>query len=140
MTKDYALAGLRIGYAVGAEEVIGALARVRPPWSVNAMAQAAALAALSDEHHLTQSLEKLARAKQELAQGVTERGLSVWPSAAHFFLMRVGDASAFRTAILSRGILVRDAASFGLPACVRLATRRPEENARLLAVLGEIAW
>jgi histidinol-phosphate aminotransferase len=140
MTKDYALAGLRLGYAVGAEDVIAALRQVQPPWSVSAMAQAAGVAALGDEHHLAQSLEDLARAKRDLVKSLTELGLAVWPSAAHFFLARVGDGAAFRQTLLQRGMLVRDAASFGLPAFVRLGTRRAEENARLLSALREVSW
>jgi L-threonine-O-3-phosphate decarboxylase len=138
MTKDYALAGLRVGYAVGCEETIAALDRVRPPWSVNVMAQAAAEAALGDEHHLSQSLAALTVAKQALVKDLEALGLAVWPSATHFFLVRVGNAAAWRRLLLARGILVRDAASFGLPAFLRLATRRPEDNARLLEALADI--
>jgi histidinol-phosphate aminotransferase len=140
MTKDYALAGLRLGYGVGSEEVIGALRRVQPPWSVNFMAQAAGVAVLGDEHHLAQSLEDLVRAKRDLVKSLTELGLTVWPSAAHFFLVRVGDGAVFRKTLLQRGMLVRDASSFGVPAFVRLGTRRPEENARLLSVLRDVSW
>jgi histidinol-phosphate aminotransferase len=135
MTKDYALAGLRIGYAVGLENHIRHLLHVQCPWSVNAMAQAAALAALGDDNHLAQTLENLERAKQEFIEGLTELGFSIQPSEAHYFLMKVGDASAFRSALIEQGVLVRKAASFGLPAYVRLATRKPEDNARLLALL-----
>ncbi|MFQ5856527.1 MAG: pyridoxal phosphate-dependent aminotransferase [Anaerolineae bacterium] len=135
MTKDYALAGLRLGYAVGHEAVIAALARVRPPWNVNALAQAAGVAALSDEAHLQRSLSRLAEAKQALVAGLSELGLVPLPSAVHFFQVPVGDGAAFRRVLLSHGILVRDCASFGLPAYVRIATRRPEENAHLLNAL-----
>jgi histidinol-phosphate aminotransferase len=137
MTKDYALAGLRIGYAVGSREIMDALAGVRPPWSVNTFAQAAAIAALRDDAYLAQSMEMLREAKIDLIAGLTRLGLEVLPSMAHYFLMRVGDAAGFRLRLLRKGILVRDAASFGLPAFVRLATRRPEENERLLADLAE---
>jgi len=132
MTKDYALAGLRLGYAVGHLDVIAALARVRPPWNVNALAQAAGLAALSDGEHLRTTLTKIAQAKEALVGRLREIGLHPLPSAVHFFLVPVGDGAAFRQALLRHGILVRDCASFGLPAYVRIATRKPEENARLL--------
>jgi histidinol-phosphate aminotransferase len=138
MTKDYALAGLRLGYAVGHEDAIAALARVRPPWSVNALAQAAGLAALDDEEHLQRSLGELAWAKEALVAGLVELGLPPLPSALHFFLVQVGDGAAFRRALLRWGILVRDCSSFGLPAYVRIATRRPEENTRLLAAICEV--
>ena len=138
MTKDYALAGLRLGYAVGAEELIAALAHVRPPWSVNALAQAAGLAALRDQEHLRRSLELLTEAKSELMAALTERGMQVLPSAAPFFLVRVGNGAAVRRALLHKSILVRDCASFGLPEYIRICTRRPEENARLVAALSEV--
>jgi L-threonine-O-3-phosphate decarboxylase len=138
MTKDYALAGLRLGYAVGHGWMIAALSRVRPAWNVNALAQAAGLAALGDEAHRQQSLQALAQAREELVAGLAESGLPPLPSATHFFLVRVGDGSAFRQTLLQQGILVRDCASFGLPAYVRIATRRPEENARLLEAIRAI--
>ncbi len=138
MTKDYALAGLRLGYAVGHVRVIRALSQVRPAWNVNALAQAAGLAALGDEAHRQQSLQALAQSKEKLVAGLAELGLPPLPSATHFFLVPVGDGAAFRQALLRQGILVRDCASFGLPAYVRIATRRPEENARLLEAIRTI--
>jgi L-threonine-O-3-phosphate decarboxylase len=138
MTKDFALAGLRLGYAVGAEELITALARVRPPWSVNALAQAAGIAALHDREHLARSVELLAAAKHELMGALADLGMQVLPSAASFFLVRAGDGAAVRSALLSKGMLVRDCASFDLPEYIRICTRRPEENARLVAALREV--
>jgi L-threonine-O-3-phosphate decarboxylase len=138
MTKDYALAGLRLGYAVGHVPIIAALSRVRPAWNVNALAQAAGLAALGDGEHRQRSLQALAQAREELVTGLAELGLPPLPSATHFFLVCVEDGAAFRQTLLRQGILVRDCASFGLPAYVRIATRRPEENARLLEAIRTI--
>jgi L-threonine-O-3-phosphate decarboxylase len=138
LTKDCGLAGLRLGYAVGPQRLIDALRRAQPPWSVNALAQAAGVAALRDPGHRQSSLERLARAKQELVAGLARLGLTPLASTTHFFLLRVGDGASFRLALLRRGILVRDCASFGLPAHVRIAARRPEENERLLAAVGEV--
>jgi threonine-phosphate decarboxylase len=138
LTKDCGLAGLRLGYAVGAEDLIAALRQAQPPWSVNALAQVAGVAALRDPDHRRASLERLARAKQELVAGLTRLGLEPVPSAVHFFLLRARDGAAFRQALLRRGILVRDCASFGLPAHVRIAARRPAENERLLHVVREV--
>jgi L-threonine-O-3-phosphate decarboxylase len=138
MTKDYALSGLRLGYAVGHTTVIEALRKVRPPWNVNAMAQSAGIAALSDSAHLSHTLAKLAMARQELIAALRRRSLKVVPTRVHFFLMEVGNAARLRASLLAKGILVRDCASFGLPAYVRIAARRPEENSRLLAALDEV--
>jgi len=132
MTKDYALAGLRLGYAVGPSEVIRVLASVRPPWNVNAMAQAAGLAALSDQVYMCQTLAALRESKTALAAALAQLGWRVLPSAVHFFLLDVGNGAAFRQSLLHHGVQVRDCASFGLPDLVRIAPRRPEENTRLL--------
>ncbi|MBN1438827.1 MAG: threonine-phosphate decarboxylase [Anaerolineales bacterium] len=136
MTKDYALAGLRLGYAVGAEETVRAMAAVRPPWNVNAFAQAAGLAALEEEQFLRRTLERLQVEKNNLLAGLEGLGFAPVPSRTHFFLLPVGDSAAFRARLLPRGIAVRNCASFGLPENARLATRTGEENARLLAALA----
>jgi threonine-phosphate decarboxylase len=138
MTKDYGLAGLRLGYAVGPELLVEALRCVQSPWSVNSLAQAAGVAALDDPAHRARCLDSLAQAKAELTAGLTRLGLPPVPSVVPFFLVRVGDGAAFREELLARGILVRDCASFGLPAYVRISTRRPEENERLLAAIREV--
>lgn len=135
MTKDYGLAGLRLGYALGSERMISLLRQVQPPWSVNSLAQAAGVVALRESGYRQNSLKRTAQAKHELVAGIARLGLAQVPSATHFFLVRVGDGAAFRSALLRHGILVRDCASFGLPAHVRIATRRPEENERLLAAI-----
>ncbi len=137
MTKDYALAGLRLGYALGTRAVIRALARVRPPWSVNALAQAAGVVALGDREHLQDSMRKLRRDRETLRAGLVALGLHPAPSVTHYFLLPVGNGLVFRRALMNKGILVRDCASFGLPGHVRIATRTPEENARLLEGVRE---
>lgn len=138
LTKDFGLAGLRLGYAVADARTIALLERVQPPWSVNAPAQAAGVAALADAAHRQRCLDLLACAKDSLVTGLTELGLTPLPSATHFFVVRVGDGRALRAALLQRGVLVRDCASFGLPAYVRIATRRPDENQRLIAAVREV--
>lgn len=138
MTKAHALAGLRLGYAVGHPRIIQALALTRPPWNVNALAQAAGIAALQDPSHLRHSLAQLVQAKTVLIQGLQALGCAPVPSATHFFLLPVGNAKRLRQALLQQGILVRDCTSFGLPAYMRVATRRPEENARFLTALNKV--
>jgi histidinol-phosphate/aromatic aminotransferase/cobyric acid decarboxylase-like protein len=139
MTKDCGLAGLRLGYAVGQESVIASLRQVQPPWSVNALAQAAGIAALGDVSHRQRCLENLPLAKHDLIAGLEAKRLTVVPSHAHFFMVKVGDGAAFRAALLRRSLLVRACASFGLPAFVRIATREPDQNLRLLAAIEEVA-
>ena len=136
MTKDYALAGLRLGYVVGRNQaIIRVLARARPAWSVNALAHAAGIAALLDQPYLEKCLTDLVQAKEMLIKELQRLGLAPVPAATHFFLMPVGNGAAFRRALLGQGVLVRDCASFGLPAFVRIASRSVEENQRLLAAI-----
>jgi histidinol-phosphate aminotransferase len=132
MTKDFALPGLRLGYAVASEEIISVLDRVKPPWNVSAVAQAAACHVLQSDGYLGESARKLGELKLSLLAGLGDLGLEAVPSDANFFLLRVRDASGFRQALLRKGILVRNCSSFGLPHHIRLAPRTMAENRRLL--------
>ncbi|NLF74587.1 MAG: histidinol-phosphate aminotransferase family protein [Chloroflexi bacterium] len=138
MTKDYALAGLRLGYAVGPQFIIDALARVRPPWNVNALAQAAGVAALMDNTYYDDSLRWLGQAKIDFLKGLHELGLEPLASGVHFFLVPVGNGVQFRETLLHKHIQVRDCTSFGLPTLVRIATRRSADNTRFLAAYREV--
>lgn len=140
MTKAHALAGLRLGYALARPEVVRLLEAVRPPWSVSAPAQAAGVAALSPAagEHLSRCRRLLARDARLLADGLARLGLAVVPGRANFLLVETGSGKRTRDALLEWGMQVRDCASFGLPAHIRIAVRRPEENARLLGALGEV--
>ncbi len=138
LTKDYALAGLRLGYALAAPAVSAALRQVRAPWSVNAAAQAAGLAALADEAHLARARQEVAAARAYLMAELTSLGLPVLPSAANFLLVRVGAASKLRGELLRRGCCVRDCTSFGLPEYIRIGLRRLPECRQLVAALREV--
>ena len=135
MTKDYALAGLRLGYAISNREIIDDLRRVRPPWNVNAVAQKAGGIALKDAKYLERCKRKIGQAKQFLIDELCRLGFALVPSKSNFFLVRVNDAKAFRTALLKHGILVRDCTSFGLPEYVRIAPRTMPECQRLIATI-----
>jgi L-threonine-O-3-phosphate decarboxylase len=138
LTKNFGLAGLRLGYVVATPGVVGLLQRAQPPWSVNAFAQAAGLAALDDREHLETGRRLAVEAREYLLQGVARLGLSGLPSRTNFCLVEVGDASRLRADLLSRGILVRDCASFGLPRYIRLAARPLPECERLLEALSAL--
>jgi L-threonine-O-3-phosphate decarboxylase len=135
MTKDYALAGLRLGYAVADPHVIQALHKVQPPWNVNALAQEAGLAALREQDYLDACLDQLQREKLKLMAELEKMGYKPIPSKTHFFLLPVNDGAAFRARLFQEGLQVRDCASFGLPAYVRIAARLPEENQKLLKAI-----
>jgi histidinol-phosphate aminotransferase len=138
MTKDYAIAGLRLGYAIGEPKMIEAMKNFRPAWNVNALAQAAGLAALQNENHLTETLAKLRNEKENLVSGLKKLGYEPIPSQTNYFLLPVRNGAQFRTELLTHGILVRDCASFGLPSYVRIATRTLEENTRLLDTISAL--
>ncbi|ABU56758.1 pyridoxal phosphate-dependent aminotransferase [Roseiflexus castenholzii] len=138
LTKSYALAGLRFGYLIAHPEVATHIGRFQPAWSVNSAAQAAGLAALTDAVFLPATLPRLWSASDDLVAGLHRLGLYVWRAALPFMLVRCGNGATVRTRLLHLGCIVRDCASFGLPEWVRVAPRRPEENARLIAAWKEI--
>ena len=139
MTKAWGLAGLRLGYVIADEKLANPLRTAKPPWNVNACAQAAGLAALADDSWYRRSIDLLRSGRAELVAGLTAQGWEVLPSAAGFFLIRVGDAAAAREHLLARGCLVRDCTSFGLPAHVRVSPRLAEQNRLLLDAFTELA-
>ncbi|MFQ5830783.1 MAG: histidinol-phosphate transaminase [Candidatus Methylomirabilia bacterium] len=136
-SKIAGLAGLRVGYAVARPEVIGPLNKVRAPYNVNRVAQAAALAALEDHQYREQTAELVRNERRILTVELTARGLSVVPSQANFLLVRVGDsASTMREGLLKAGILVRDGAAVGFPGHLRITVGTRAQNQRLLAALA----
>jgi histidinol-phosphate aminotransferase len=138
MTKDYALAGLRLGYALGPPPVVETLRRHQPSWSVNGAAQMAGLAALADPGHLDRAREEVRRGKAYLLAELGALGLRAIPSAANFLLVKVVDAARRRRQLLKRGVCVRDCTSFGLPDHMRIAVRTVSECQTLIAALREV--
>ncbi len=139
MTKDYALTGLRLGYAVATPENIGRLARLQPDWSVNGLAQVAGLVALADKDYLPAARRAVAEAKSYLTDSLSEMGFGVLSSAANFLLVEVGEGAWWRDTLMRKGIFVRDCASFGLPDCVRIGIRAMPDCQRLVAAVREQA-
>lgn len=137
MTKDYALSGLRLGYIVAEKSIISDLRRVRPPWSVNAVAQKAGLLAIKEDGYLEECRAKLQEVRNFLVTELVSLGLFPLPSQTNFFLVEVGDAKQFRQTLLERKILVRDCASFGLPEYIRLGIRTMPECQRLITAIKE---
>ncbi len=138
MTKDLALAGLRLGYALANDDVIDILRKVRPPWSANSFAQAAAIASLRDRDYLERSRLEIRTAKEYLVPRLKELGLTVIPSQANFLLMKVGDASTFRGKLLRKGFCLRDCSSFGLKDYVRIGIRTQTECRDLAKAIREV--
>lgn len=138
-SKIYGLAGLRIGWAAGPAGVVQALLKVREPFSVNRLAEVAAIAALGDDAHLERSRRLVAEGRAQLMAGLAALGYQPVPSQANFILVDVGpDAVEVAVRLRDRGILVRDGRPFGLTRQLRITVGEREENAALLAALGEV--
>ena len=138
MTKDYGLAGVRLGYLLGTPKLIATVAAQQPSWSVSGLAQTAGIAALADETHVAKGRAVVRRCKAYLVRALEELGYDVTPSQANFLLVRVGGAGAMRQALLRRGMAVRDCTSFGLPEHIRIGVRRLGECRRLIAAMREV--
>ncbi len=138
MTKDYALAGLRLGYLLSTTETVGALRRAQPPWSVNAAAQVAGLAALDALDDYRNAWRRLRTLTDGLYAALLARGFHALPTTTNFLLVRTGDGDQTRERLWRYRILVRSCRSFGLPAYIRVGTRLEAENARLIQCLEEI--
>ncbi len=138
MTKDHGLAGVRLGYMAALPPVVEAARRLQPAWSVNAVAQAVGIAVLEDEAHVTAARSVIRESRAYLYEQLAAMDVPALWSAANFLLARVGDAAGVRSSLLGEGIVVRDCASFGLPAYIRIAVRRPDECRRLIAVLRDV--
>jgi histidinol-phosphate aminotransferase len=136
MTKDYALTGLRVGYGLGAPDMITALEKVQPPWTVNALAQQGGLAALADQPFLHQSIESFNHSKHQLIDDLRHMGYDPIPPATLFFMVPVASAEMCAKCLLEQGMLVRDCTSFGLPTFIRIGPRTPEDNGRLLHAIA----
>ena len=135
-SKAYGLAGLRVGYAVSRPEVAELLNRVRQPFNVNSIAQAAAAAALDDEAHLQKSVQNNLEGLQQLAAGFERLGLEYIESVGNFIAVDTGQrAEPVYQHLLQTGVIVRPIAAYGLPNHLRVSVGLPEENVRLLAAL-----
>jgi histidinol-phosphate aminotransferase len=121
MTKDYAVAGIRLGYIVAPPDIIERLKCYQPFWSVNAIAQALGLAAINDNKHIAKARKTIAEAKHYLLKSIEDTGLDAIPTSTNFLLIKVGNAKSMRQALLRQGICVRDCTSFGLPQYIRIA-------------------
>jgi histidinol-phosphate/aromatic aminotransferase/cobyric acid decarboxylase-like protein len=145
LTKDHALAGLRLGAAIARPDLCAALERERPSWAVGALAQAAAIAcaAPAAEAAVAATRAAMLADRRALADALASRGARTFPSTTTFFLIDVGDAAAFRGRLLrEHRLLVRDCTSFGLPGLIRVGARPAAERTRLVAAwerLHEIA-
>ena len=137
-SKLYGLAGLRIGYGVGAKELIAMMQRVRQPFNVNAPAQWAALAALDDAEHVRRSLAVNRQGIDYLQKEFTRLGLEFVPTCANFILVRVGKGQEVFNRLLSQGVIVRPMAGYQFPEHVRVTVGTVAENEKFIAALEKV--
>lgn len=137
-SKIYGLAGLRAGYGVGPEYIIDYMNRVRQPFNMNTLAQAAALAALDDDEHIEKSLENNRNGLDYLFGEFSALGFECVPTEANFFLVKVGDGANVYDALLKRGVIVRPMAGYGLGEYIRVTVGLPDENRRLIDTIKEL--
>ncbi|MEY3629557.1 MAG: hypothetical protein RLY91_1323 [Pseudomonadota bacterium] len=137
-SKAYGLAGLRVGFAMAQPALTDLLNRVRQPFNVNSLAQAAAIAALNDKEFLTKSFAVNRDGKEQLQKAFEKLGLQFVPSYANFVLVKVGDAARINLELLKRGVIVRPVAGDGLPEWLRVSIGLPHENQTFIDALTAV--
>jgi histidinol-phosphate aminotransferase len=139
-SKVYGLAGLRVGYALCAPAFRSAVDAVRQPFSVNALAQAAAAEAVRHQDDVTRRVERNLVERVTVEEGVRELGLATPDSQANFSWVDLGDRDeeGIVAGLAEAGILVRPGTPLGGPGHIRVSYGTPAENAKFLAALGEM--
>ncbi len=134
-SKAYGLAGLRVGFGVAHPDIIDLLERVRQPFNVNALALAAAQAALQDQAFLERSWALNRAGLMQLEEGFKRLSLSYIPSVGNFISVRVGDASGVYQALLAQGVIVRPVKAYQMPEYLRVSVGTEAQNRMLLQAL-----
>jgi histidinol-phosphate aminotransferase len=138
-SKAYGLAGLRVGFAIAQPALTDLLNRVRQPFNVNSLAQAAAIAALNDKDFLQKGAENNTAGYQQYVAAFDKLGLAYVPSFGNFVLVKVGDdagaGARVNLSLLKQGVIVRPVGGYGLPEWLRVSIGLPEENEAFIEAL-----
>jgi len=138
-SKVYGLAGLRVGYIITTPEIAGYIQRVRGPFNVSSVAQAAAVAALDDEEHVRKTVANNRQGKEYLYREFERLGLPYVPTQTNFLLVDVKRPSQpVFEALLRQGVIVRPGGFFGLPTMLRVSIGTMTENQRFIAALENV--
>ncbi|QHW34035.1 histidinol-phosphate transaminase [Paenibacillus rhizovicinus] len=138
-SKIYGLAGIRVGFGVAPLAVVNTLLKVKEPFNVNALAEAAATAALHDHAHIDASRRMNEEGREQLYQGFRKLSMSYTESMSNFVLVEIGEkAERIYQQLLERGIIVRYAKSWGFPNHFRISVGTREENEIFLRALEEL--
>lgn len=139
-SKAYGIAGLRAGAMIGAPAALAPIARVIPPYSLNAWAAAALPVAIADRAYRAWYLDQAAASRALLGEACVRLGLQTWPSTANFILVRVGErASDIVSALAARGVMVRDrSGERGCEQCIRITAGLVDDTRRAIDALEEV--
>jgi histidinol-phosphate aminotransferase len=139
-SKIYGLAGLRVGYGIGAPEVVAAINKVKNAFDINQTAQDAALASIGNDEEIARRRSLTATGREQLAQACAALGLTVAaPAVGNFVYVEVGeDSRPVFEALLREGVIVRPLAPFGAPGAIRVTVGTEEENALFGAALERV--
>ncbi len=138
-SKAYGLAGLRMGYGVASSKIISYMNRARPPFNVNSLAQAGAVAALEDKAFIKRVRKATLEGKAYLYQQLSKLGLCYTPSVANFILVDVKkNGYKLCSQMLAKGVIIRDMKQYGLNNFIRVTIGTPSENKRFIATLRKI--
>lgn len=137
-SKAYGLAGLRVGFGLCHANVADMMNRVRQPFNVNSIAQAAATASLSDDDFVARSYALNQAGMAQITQGLTALGLEFIPSFGNFVSFKVTNATQVNQQLLKNGVIVRPIANYEMPDYLRVSIGLFSENARFLEVLKTI--
>jgi len=136
-SKAYGLASLRVGYALGDARVMDMLNRVRQPFNVNSLAQAAAVAALQDTDFVQQTFELNLRGMKQIVDRLIGMGLEYIPSSGNFVSFKIGDAGRIYRRLLELGVIVRPIANYDMPDWLRVSIGLESENEKFLSALQQ---
>ncbi len=137
-SKAYGLAGLRLGYGIAHEKLITLLNHARQPFNVNAMALAAARAALDDHEHIERTRDMVFQGLELFAEKLSLLGVEFLPSFANFILVKTGHGRAVFSELQKRKVIVRPMDGYGLPDWIRITIGTPEQNEAVLLALKEV--
>ena len=138
-SKVYGLAGLRIGYGIGDPAVLEAMNKLRTPFNLAGVSQAAAMAALDDDEHVHRSIRENAAERARLTQGLSELGLRPVRSHTNFIFIDIGpEAQELCDELLHEGVIVRPLGWMGFPEAMRVSVGVAEENKKFLSVMGRM--
>ncbi len=133
-SKSFGLAGLRIGYAIGPENIISLYRKVSPPFPTSTLSYKAAISALNDEKYLKKSIALAKWGRKYIRKNLR---IKTFPSQANFVLAQVGDANKICKKLESKGIIVRNTSSFGLPECIRIGVGKKEDTKKVVKKINK---